>query len=282
MTEIEKTIRLIAADVDGTLVRDDRLMTRFTRDTICALHRHGILFGIASGRDYHQLLEDNRLWNFDFPFDFVIGMNGGQVYIEKEKKAYEYYLLSTSTLQKLLTMMAPLDLNPSMYIDPPDFMALRVDEGEMQSAERNHSNLIIAKDLSDFWQKPHAKVMYRINDPEKMNEAVAWADAHPSDLWHSVKTQTTMLEFMDPHVNKGMGLQKVSELLNVPLTGILAAGDMDNDVPMLKTAGYSVCMCNGCDEGKEAADAVTRMSNNDDGLALWLRTAFPDYLKSDE
>ena len=91
-----------------------------------------------------------------------------------------------------------------------------------------------------------------------------------------------MLEFMDPHVNKGMGLQKVSELLNVPLTGILAAGDMDNDVPMLKTAGYSVCMCNGCDEGKEAADAVTRRSNNDDGLALWLRTAFPDYLKSDE
>lgn len=281
MTNVEKTIRLIAADVDGTLIHDDRVMSSYTRNTIGELHRHGILFGIASGRDYRQLLDDNRLWNFDFPFDFVIGMNGGQVYIEREKKAYEYYLLSTSTLQELLTMMAPLDLNPSIYTDPPNFMALRVDEGEMESAERNHSHLMIAKDLSDFWQKPHAKVMYRIHDPKKMEEAVTWADAHASNLWHSVKTQTTMLEFMDPHVNKGMGLKNVSRLLNVPLANILAFGDMDNDIPMLREAGFSVCMKNGCDEGKAIADAITIFSNNEDGLARWLMDSFPDYLGKD-
>ena len=73
-------IRLVIADVDGTLVNDHRELSSYTKNVIEKLHEQGILFGVASGRDYLQLLEDNEYWGFDFPFDVTMGMNGGQVY----------------------------------------------------------------------------------------------------------------------------------------------------------------------------------------------------------
>lgn len=103
-------IRLVIADVDGTLVNDHRELSSYTKSVIERLHEQGILFGVASGRDYLQLLEDNEYWGFDFPFDVTMGMNGGQVYIAETRKLYEYNKLSEETVKSIVEMMDPLEL----------------------------------------------------------------------------------------------------------------------------------------------------------------------------
>ena len=270
-------IRLVIADVDRTLVNDERILTPRTKDVIEKLWKNGVMFGIASGRDYHQLLDDNPYWGFERPFDVTVGMNGGQVYIAEEGKMHAYNQLSCETVKEIIELMEPLDLNPLVYGPDKTMICKRMDHLTKASGERNDMTVHVVEDLSEFWQSPKPKIMYRI-DAEQMEEVQAYADAHPSDKYRAFKTQPIMIEFQDPNINKGTGLERVCELLNISTDEVLAFGDMDNDIEMLKTAGHGVCLLNGSDETKASADAVTDYTNNEDGLARYIEDYFPELI----
>ena len=259
-------IRLVIADVDGTLVNDHRELSSYTKSVIERLHEQGILFGVASGRDYLQLLEDNECWGFDFPFDVTMGMNGGQVYIAKSRQLYEYNKLSEETVKSIVEMMDPLDLNPFVYGPDHTMICRRIDNATEASGERNSMQLHVVKDMSEFWEKPIPKIMYRTTESQ-MPAVYQWALDHPSDKYQAFKTQTTMLEFQDPHINKGTGLQHTVELLGIDLENVVAFGDMSNDNPMLELAGVGVCLKNGAQDTKACADYITEFTNNEDGFA---------------
>ena len=262
-------IRLVIADVDGTLVNDHRELSDYTKKTIERLHEEGILFGVASGRDYVQLLEDNEYWGFDFPFEVTIGMNGGQVYIAETKQLYEYNKLSTDTVKDIVCMMEPLNLNPFVYGPDHTMICKRIDKATEDSGERNSMTLHVVKDISEFWSKPIPKIMYRTTK-EQMPEVYQWALQHPSKNYQAFKTQTTMLEFQDPHIHKGIGLQHAVNLLNIDMKDVVAFGDMSNDNPMLLAAGTGVCLKNGAQDTKDCADYITDYTNNEDGLAKFI------------
>lgn len=264
--KIMSGIRLVIADVDGTLVNDHRELSSYTKNVIERLHEQGILFGVASGRDYLQLLEDNEYWGFDFPFDVTMGMNGGQVYIAESRKLYEYNKLSEETVKSIVEMMDPLDLNPFVYGPDHTMICRRIDSATEASGERNSMQLHVVKDMSEFWEKPIPKIMYRTTESQ-MPSVYQWALDHPSDRYQAFKTQTTMLEFQDPHINKGTGLQHAVELLGIDLENVVAFGDMSNDNPMLELAGIGVCLKNGAQDTKACADYITDFTNNEDGFA---------------
>ena len=74
-------VKMIVADIDGTLVNSKHELTDKTKDVIKELHDRGILFGIASGRAIDGQLEYRaKEWGFDFQFDIIIGMNGSQLF----------------------------------------------------------------------------------------------------------------------------------------------------------------------------------------------------------
>lgn len=267
--KIMSGIRLVIADVDGTLVNDHRELSSYTKSVIERLHEQGILFGVASGRDYLQLLEDNEYWGFDFPFDVTMGMNGGQVYIAESRKLYEYNKLSEETVKSIVEMMDPLDLNPFVYGPDHTMICRRIDSATEASGERNSMQLRVVKEMSEFWEKPIPKIMYRTTESQ-MPAVYQWALDHPSDKYQALKTQTTMLEFQDPHINKGTGLQHAVELLGIDLENVVAFGDMSNDNPMLELAGIGVCLKNGAQDTKACADYITDFTNNEDGLAKFV------------
>ena len=267
--KIMSDIRLVIADVDGTLVNDHRELSSYTKSVIERLHEQGILFGVASGRDYLQLLEDNECWGFDFPFDVTMGMNGGQVYIAESRKLYEYNKLSEETVKSIVEMMDPLDLNPFVYGPDHTMICRRIDSATEASGERNSMQLHFVKNISEFWEKPIPKIMYRTTESQ-MPAVYQWALDHPSDRYQAFKTQTTMLEFQDPHINKGTGLQHAVELLGIDLENVVAFGDMSNDNPMLELAGIGVCLKNGAQDTKACADYITDFTNNEDGLAKFV------------
>lgn len=261
-------INFIIADVDGTLVKDDRSMTEYTKDVIRKFRRNSIKFGIASGRDYRQLQGNAEKWDLE-PFDMIIGMNGGQVYDRDTDTMHEYYLLAEETIKKIILMMEPLHLNPSMYMPDGVSFCRVVDEGTKESIKRNHKPVHVVKDLSEFWAHPTHKVMFRTTE-EQMPTVEAWANAHPSEKYRAFRTQTTMLEFMDPRVNKGMALTEYCKQYNVDIEHTIAFGDMTNDNELLKCAGLGICLLNGDNETKTCADKITDYTNNEDGFARYL------------
>lgn len=269
-----KNIRLVIADVDGTMVNDHRQLSAFTKKIIEELHEHGILFGVSSGRDYVQLLADNHYWGFIHPFDLTVGMNGGQIWLSKEKKLYEYNKLEPETVKEIIMMMEPLDLNPFVYGPNHTMICKKIDEATQASGERNDMKLHVVKDLSEFWQHAIPKIMYRTKADE-MDNVYRWASEHLSKKYQAFKTQTTMLEFQDPAINKGVGLQNACDLLGISAEEVMAFGDMSNDNPMLEAAGIGVAMANGAEDTKQCADFITESSNNEDGFAKFLQS----YLK---
>ena len=75
------------------------------------------------------------------------------------------------------------------------------------------------------------------------------------------------LEIIPRGLSKGNVLVQLAQRLGIPIENTVAAGDAANDLSMLRAAGIGVAMCNGTDEAKAAADAVTCRDNNHDGIA---------------
>ncbi len=267
-----KQIKVIFADIDGTLIGKDHIMLPKTREMLNQLHHDGILLGLASGRQVGEsMFAYAKEWGLDFQFDYFIGMNGGQLYFNESGKMIEYYKLSRESIQKIVEMMEPLDLNPFRY-QGEAMLCKRMDQGMIDSIERNGIPGIVAKDLSELWAEENAKILFRVD--EGMDEVFAYAKAHPDPSWQCFLTQPTMLEFQDPRVNKGYALEQFAKEMNLPISSIMAFGDMDNDNQMLKSAGYGVCLANGGENTKACADEITEYDVENDGFGKYIAKYF--------
>jgi hydroxymethylpyrimidine pyrophosphatase-like HAD family hydrolase len=80
------------------------------------------------------------------------------------------------------------------------------------------------------------------------------------------------VDFVKPGLNKGVALRRYSERNGIPLDQIMTFGDMDNDIELIRDAGWGVCMANGCDAAKAVADAITEYGVHEDGMGRYLKT----------
>lgn len=270
---IEK-ISVMAADIDGTLCMKGGIPGERTLNAIRRLHEEGVLFGVASGRPMdRRILDLANTWNLGFPFDFAIGMNGGDLYNRDTDEIEHYYQLKKEDVREILSLIHDLDLNAIVYVNGYDEInALRMDDFLRDSQKRNHSIVEIG-DIDFVSRYDTGKIECHLKPALKpvFYERLA---KHPTDRWITVQTfeieDHTTIEFLDPHVNKGVALKQFSEKSGIPLSEFIAFGDMENDLGLIREAGYGVCLSNGCDECKEIAQAVTEYSVHEDGVGRWL------------
>ena len=266
-----KNIKVFAADIDGTLVNKGKEMHPGTRDALIRLHREGVRIGVASGRPLdHRTIEKNKEWNLPFEFDFAIGMNGGDLY-DRETGEYEhFYVLEPETVREILTFIAPLDVNAIVYENGYDLVrALRMDDFMRGSIARNHSIVEIGG-IDELSSRPTGKIEVQYK-PDIAEQVLSVVDAHPSDKWIAVRTYIGTVEFLDPHINKGMALEKYAQRYNIPMSETIAFGDMENDIELLQYAGWGVCLKNGSDATKAAADDITEYPVEEDGIGRYLQ-----------
>ena len=268
---IEKVTAVIA-DVDGTLnVKGTTPMPR-TLDALERLHERGVLFGTASGRPRdHRALDKAHDWGLSFEFDLAIGMNGGDLWDRFHEGIEHIMLLKKEYIAEICEFMWPLDCNVIVYENAYDHVLVkRFDEMQLASMERNSSHPEKAT-IAQMALKDTGKIecQYR---PELDDEIMAVVNAHPSPYWDSVRTFAGCVEFVAPGLNKGVAVRRFSERNNIPLNEIMAFGDMDNDIAMLETAGWGVCLANGCDKAKAIADAITEYPVLEDGVGRYLET----------
>lgn len=270
--------KLVIADIDSTLVTEERILTEHAKDVIEHLHKNGVYFGIASGRSVKmQLIKQAEEWGIDHQFDIVIGMNGSELWDNVHQKFFDFYKLKKEWIKEIVELMAPFNLNPFMYYHD-SMLCLRKDTSTVKSSMRNSTPIIVAKQPSDLWQEENAKIMFRMPE-EMMPEVEAYVDAHPSDNWKAFKTQTTMLEFADRRISKAVALKHFCKDNSLDLSEVIAFGDMSNDDEMIKAAGMGICMKNGSEETKKIARAVTEYTNDEDGFAHYMEDHFPELIR---
>lgn len=263
-------IRLVLCDIDGTLYDWDRILSPRTIADINRLHEEGYAFGIASGRPYEELIHYAEDWGFSFPFDIIIGLNGAELYIERTRKLYSYYKLSRETLKKTMEVMSRFEANPFMYWHGK-LLAVKMDAMIIKSSKTSQREIVIAKDPSELYAEENVKIMFRMSE-EETARAEVWLAEHPDPDYAAFKTQSTLIEFMDPRLSKGFAIREMQKLGEYEPHEILAFGDTTNDNSMLEEAGWGVCLANGSEDTKACADDVTRYSCRDDGFADYLES----------
>ena len=134
---------------------------------------------------------------------------------------------------------------------------------------RNKSNVeFVAKERFCVNDIPKLEFHYEEDRYEK--QIMDLIAEHPCENYVWTKSYTGTLEFMKPGIDKGVALKTICAELDVPLELVVACGDMDNDIPMLKEAGTGICLANGSDSTKAAADYVTKNDVSHDGLGEFL------------
>ncbi|MBY8879192.1 HAD family hydrolase [Actinacidiphila acidipaludis] len=258
--------RLVATDLDGTLLRSDNTVSQSSRDALAAVTAAGAAHIIVTGRSVpwtRHVLDD-----LGYQGLAVCGQ-GAQVY-----DAGSHRLLTSVTLDRQVAGLAIAKIEAEVgrvaLAASRDGLAgeVLVGEGYVYHPELP---VIHMQDTTELWADPINKLY--IQHPELDDELAEAARAAAGDLVGVIMAGEGIVELLPLGLTKATGLSLAARRLGVAAAETIAFGDMPNDVPMFAWAGYGVAMANAHSELKAVADEVTA-SNDEDGIALVLRRVF--------
>ncbi|MBR3357294.1 MAG: HAD family phosphatase [Solobacterium sp.] len=268
-------IKALIVDIDGTLVVKGSIIMPQTRKAIDILQAEGVIMGLATGRlvdDYTRGYA--KRWGLDWDFDVLIGANGGHLWDKWHPDEVEmFYPLSEADIKMIMDMVAPLNLNGQIY-ENSQLIAQRWDNLVAASSLRNMQEVVISPFPDRLYRRPNAKIQFRY-EPDDAEHVLGFINALdlPDRIQHVV-TYPGIVEFMDRRVDKGVALHRFAEKNNIPIENILTFGDAENDIALVREAGWGVVLANGSAETKAAGNDVTEYPVTEDGMGRYIFEKF--------
>lgn len=265
-----KQIKLIAFDLDGTVLDSLKRLSGRNRAALKACAEKGIVLAPATGRAAAGISPAIR----DIPgVRYGITTNGGTI---TDLKTGEILDRQTISGEKALRLMKVISRYHAMYdpyingrgITQPEFYDHMDEFGltpviqEMVRATRD-----VVLNIQDYVKQTGAEVekiniyLADLKDREPLQRELEQEEglSITSSLYNN-------LEVNDAKATKGQALKRLADYLNIPMEAVMAFGDGGNDLSMIQAAGTGVAMANGLETVKAAADYIT-LDNDQDGVA---------------
>lgn len=262
--------KMVVLDLDGTLLNDEKIITEKNAYILDKLHRRGIQVVIATGRNYYMAKELTEKIKSVEP---VILANNGAIarrYVNDEFIESNY--LDFSTFENIYALGLEHNLNPIIHVD-------EYHEGydiiyECEDLERAYLGYIkndykrarlkrfnedkINNILSVCYFNDYEKLIDFKNNIEKFRDVNVILNQNISSR--------SLLEFLNINGCKWCALKKYIDTLGINNNEVIAMGDDNNDIELIKNAGLGIAMKNATDMLKGAADKISVFSNNDSGV----------------
>ncbi|MFD7068418.1 HAD family hydrolase [Streptomyces sp. NPDC059913] len=256
--------KLVATDLDGTLLRNDETVSERTREALVAAAAAGAAHIVVTGRSVpwtRHILDD-----LGYEGLAVCGQ-GAQVYHAGERR-----LLTSLTLDRQLAGLAlskvEAEVGPLAMAASRDGLDGEVLVGPGYRVQEGPLPAVVVDDPAELWAAPLNKVY--IQHPALDDDALAAAArAAAGSLVDVVMAGPGIVEILPLGLSKATGLSLAARRLGVKGADTLAFGDMPNDIPMFAWARHGVAMANAHKELKGVAQEVTT-SNQEDGIAVVL------------
>ncbi|MGH4050631.1 MAG: sugar-phosphatase [Clostridium sp.] len=256
--------KLIAIDMDGTLLNDEKKISLANYKAIQQARENGVKVVLASGRPlvgFKKYLDELNLVTED---DYAVAFNGALVQSAEGSKIISEIPLTLEDYKSLYKLSKELDVNihaltNTSVISPKD--------SEYTRQEANWNNIpneIIAVDDVDA-DTTIVKVMF-VDKPEIIERIIELIPEEISSKYTVVRSAPFYLEFLNKAVNKGAGVASLAEKLNIKQEEVICIGDAGNDIHMIEYAGLGVAMGNAFLEVKKVANFITK-TNEQDGVA---------------
>ncbi len=254
-------IRLMLADVDGTLVTPDKVLTDRAIDAVRRLHAAGILFAITSGRPPRGM--DMLIEPLDITTP-IAAFNGGLL-VDRNMSVIEQRVLPEDLVRPVADLIGSFGLDvwvyrgADWYVPDPkgshvaqESATVRFEPKVMTSLDGLTSNV--------------AKLVGVSDDLDAVARASSAAHDKFGDHVSAARSQPYYLDVTHPDANKGAVARYLSEKYAIPPEAMATIGDQPNDVLMFAHSGLSIAMGNASLEVKRSARRVTT-SDTDEGFA---------------
>ena len=264
-------IKLIASDLDGTLLTDKKELSKVTREALDMAISNGIYMIPATGRSFKAVPDMIK----NYPgVEYVITSNGGAVYSVSRKERIYQCLLEAESAVKILKMERPANVVMEIFIKGiPYSEEAYVLEPEKYGATQYGARYIKEtripiKNIEEFAQEHQEELdsmAFVCRDIEIKKALWKKLEQEIPDIYVT-SSVGHLLEIGHKNAGKGNTLLYLMEQLGVTPEEAMAFGDADNDSSMLKAVKYGIAMDNGTKACKAAAAFITA-SNEDDGVA---------------
>lgn len=254
-------IRLVIADVDGTLVTPEKELTERARRAVLALRAAGVAFAITSGRPPRGMSMLVGPLGLTTP---IAAFNGGML-VHPDLSPIEEQNLPTSIVGQIVEAIRRHDLDVWVYRGA-DWFVRTLTAPHVDREQRTVRFAPTAVSSFDDLHEGIVKIVGVGDDLQAVARCEADVRRQFGDHVSAARSQPYYLDVTHPNANKGAVVRRLSVLLDVPAELIATVGDMPNDVLMFALSGLSIAMGNASPEVQRAARRVTG-SNTEDGFA---------------
>ncbi|MEV6342008.1 HAD family hydrolase [Actinoplanes sp. NPDC051851] len=261
-----RSIRLVATDIDGTLIRSDRTLSPRTIEVLAAVPVPVVL---VTGRPLRWL--DQLYDQLPAPLPAVCA-NGAVVYDPHTDEVLRADTLATDLLVDVVRRLREAVPDIVLAVEVDEGRVFRHEEAWTIRWETDHQVRVIATP-EELTSAPAVKLLARsaTADPDDFLELCSKILGDSAEATRS--SSSALVEISAAGVTKAAGLAWVCEREGVTAPEVLAFGDMPNDIPLLTWAGRAVAMGNAHPALRSIADEVTA-SNDEDGVAQYLSRVF--------
>lgn len=261
--------KLIAVDLDGTLVRNDQSISQRTVDTLIRVQEMGVKVAVASGRPTFGTAHVAETLRLDEFGGYVMSYNGGEIYDWGTKSLLHAQTLDENVIPYLYMCAREHGMPIMTYIEKEVVSEVDNNEYIQYSVMRNRMTL---RKVDDFVKAVEGAGIVKciiVGSPILLPALETKMQERLKGKAGVFRSEPFFLEIVPMGIDKGKGLSILLDKIGMKKSEIIAFGDGYNDTSMLQFAGMGIAMGNAAEEIKKAADMVT-LSNNDDGVAIAL------------
>ena len=275
----KNSYKIIFIDIDGTLVDDEKQLSKRTIDTIKKLKEKGIKIVLTSGRPYGSIEQYSKQCDAT---PYLIGSNGAIIRnIEKDEDIY-IKCIEKQVAIEILKIIRKYNLYTTITVSGN----IITDERKYGIIPENRKEVIETESLEKYIneiERPIIKFSIIDNDKDKLinirKEIMKKFNISitPVDIMGLTKIQRKVGEsyienpyitdIMSNNITKAEAIKYLTKYLNIDLSQTIALGDGMNDIEMFDTVGYKIAMKNAVKELHQRANMITK-TNNECGVAF--------------
>jgi len=260
-------IRLIALDLDGTLLRSDHTVGARSIAALRAAQAQGVEIVLASGRMTPAMEPTATALGLDV---VLVSYNGAAVCgrVADGRERMFHRPLQTDVAGELYAFARQERLQINYYLDD---VIVSEDGPHLRPwidiyRDRTGSPYRFVESLEGYLHREPTKLLM-VMEPTRREEVAEVWKAKLGARADVVKTDPEYLEFLAPGADKGAAITYLARARGFGLDAVMAMGNGENDVPMLKRAGLSVAVSNACGHCRDAAQHVTENDHDHDAVA---------------
>lgn len=259
--------KILFLDLDGTLLRDDKTISKKNIKAIHKALESGSYVVVATGRPVESGRHVVRELGLTMPGCYMIAFNGGVIYDCSADRVLYEKTLHIQQAYYLFEQAKKAGIYIQTYNNVDILTEEHTKELDYYVSKTGMSYKLIPNIAVSLEEEPNKMLLIDLSNHEKLEQFKRDNEEWAKDKLNCFFSCSEFLEYCPYGVSKGEAIKILCEHLNISLKNTIAVGDERNDISMLQMAGVGIAMANAIDVVKEAADDVTRNDNNHDAIA---------------